>query len=458
MKFCELCSDKLSKERHYSFGLIQMNSVFNILGRVFRPNGDEHHEERTLFAALKNSIQFKLQAEDQIMFAELIKDVFPRIEEIARLDGDNSFDACFEQNGYQPMQKQKSQICHLQEVLENSNSALLLGHSGGGKSVVIEIYLKLLKEKHKELKSVFLSPKSCGVEEFFGGVEGDSFKDGLFVKLFKEACVGKKKTVFVFDSQIDPLWVEYLSSVLDKSRCLTQLNADRLFYDVNLISFIFESGSLQMASPAILPRTSVIYVAVTTQNYQALWTSLKEQKFPDTSAQLEKLFKQFVPALFDFIRDSALRTIIPFSEINAINQFTDVLDVLISSKLEHLTASFIQALYLSIGYILLQQEYEAFDLKVKALAKLEIIQDSREMPAKIEQLPKGKLFEYVWDGEKECWINWLWMEPRKMEIKLLALEENLIQTPMTNFYHWFMAKWAESNFQSMVFKKVLKSN
>lgn len=456
-KFCELCADKLSKQRHYSFGLIQMNSVFNILQRVFRPSGgdDDGAEEHALFSALQSAIAFKLEADDQIMFAELIKDVFPRITEIARLvSASDSVDVCLQRSGYQAIERQKSQICHLLDVLATSRAAMLVGDSGGGKSVIIEICLEQLKQQDKDLRQIFLSPKSCGLEEFYGSVQNGKVVNGVFSKLFAATCAENKRTVFVFDSQIDPVWIENVSSVLDENGCLTLYNADRQKYDTKLVSFIFETGNLQTASPAILPRAAVLHVGVTDENYQALWASLRERKFAKTSsARIEQLFAQFVPALFDVA--SQLKTIIPFSKVNSVNQLGDMLGILLSDKEEHLTPCFIQALYLSIGSTLLEEEHDAFDANVKTLANMVITEDSQENPAKLGQLPARKIFDYTWDGDKECWMNWQWASVHKSRVeKLSSLEETLIPTPMTAFYQWLLSKHVESNFKELVFKKV----
>ena len=457
-KFCELCADKLSRQRHYSFGLIQMNSVFNILQRLFHPSGDDAAaEEHALFSALHSGIAFKLQAEDQIMFAELIKDVFPRMTEIARPEsGGDAVDACLRRAAYQTIGRQKSQICHLLDVLENCRAALLVGDSGGGKSVIIEICLERLKQQNKDMKTIFLSPKSCGLQEFYGSVENGKVVQGLFSKLFSEACAENRRTVFVFDSQIDPVWIENVSSVLDESCCLTLLNGDRTKYEPSLVSFIFETGNLQTASPAILPRAAVLHVDVTDENYRALWASLREQKFAKISARLQELFAKFVPALFDVVAASQLKTIVPFSKVNSVNQLGDMLGILLSDKEEHLTPCFVQALYLSIGSTLLEQEHHVFDANVKTLANMVIVEDSPDNPARMGQLPARNIFEYTWDGDKECWINWQWTSPEKSAVaKISSLEETLIPTPMTRFYQWLLSKHVESNNRELVFKKVI---
>lgn len=456
-KFCELCADKLSHQRHYSFGLIQMNSVFNILQRLFRRCDDDADEEHVLFSALQSSIAFKLQADDQIMFAELIKDVFPRITEIAWLDSNSdSVVTCLQRGGYQTIERQKSQICHLLDVLANCRAALLVGDSGGGKSVIIEICLQRLKQQHKDLKQIFLSPKSCGSEEFYGCVQNGKVINGVFSKLFTEACADNRRTVFVFDSQIDPVWIENVSSVLDQNCCLTLFNGDRQKYDPSLVSFIFETGNLQTASPAILPRAAVLHVGVTDENYQAVWASLRERKFAKISARIQQLFVKFVPALFDVVAASQLKTIVPFSKVNSINQLGDMLGILLSDKEEHLTPCFVHALYLSIGSTLLEEQHDVFDANVKTLANLVIVEDSPENPAKIGQLPARMIFEYAWDGDKECWVNWQWASVEKSGVaKTSSLEETLIPTPMTRFYQWLLLQHVESNFKELVFKKVL---
>lgn len=61
----------------------------------------------------------------------------------------------------------------------------------------------------------------------------------------------------VCDGDIDPEWIEALNSVLDDNRLLTLPSGWRIQFDSN-VNFIFETHSLEHASPATISRMGII--------------------------------------------------------------------------------------------------------------------------------------------------------------------------------------------------------
>jgi hypothetical protein len=61
----------------------------------------------------------------------------------------------------------------------------------------------------------------------------------------------------VCDGDIDPEWIEALNSVLDDNRLLTLPSGWRIQFGNN-VNFIFETHSLEHASPATVSRMGII--------------------------------------------------------------------------------------------------------------------------------------------------------------------------------------------------------
>ncbi|CAB3359526.1 Hypothetical predicted protein [Cloeon dipterum] len=439
-KFCELCSDKLSKQKHYEFGLLQLSTILCNLEKLLATVSiNEDNEEQIVFTALQNSTVHKLCAEDVNIYKEIVKDVFPRTRELQiQSEYFSLVRQVIDAQGWQVIESQIEKTVYLLETLRNSNSALILGESGVGKSVIIKIALKVLKDK----VPVFVSPKAISSVEFFGHVQSDKYSDGLFPHLFKAACDARAKSVFVFDSQVDSNWIGCMDSVLDIHQCVTLLNGDKLFYDRGNLSFIFESGNFSSASPSILPRSPIIYVNKVADLYHAIWATGINSNFHCISSELDALYQTYVPHILKQLALDNVETIVPFSEINALNQLLDVLQVLQADHAKNLKHMFLQALYLSIGsHIVHAHDRDKFDALIKEKTKNQGQSQTGDI------LPKTSLFEFLWDDATGCWTKW-------KEESTDDAKRGMISTPLTAFHHWLMNKFCERNFRDLVFREI----
>ena len=88
--------------------------------------------------------------------------------------------------------------------------------------------------------------------------------------------------IIVFDGDVDPNWIEALNSSLDDNRLLSLSSGERIRFPMTVdpleaifsgakqiptpVSFVFETDSLQHASPATVSRLAVILVPDRNQN------------------------------------------------------------------------------------------------------------------------------------------------------------------------------------------------
>lgn len=79
-----------------------------------------------------------------------------------------------------------------------------------------------------------------------------NFSIFIFALLIKDV-----ESWIVFDGDIDPEWIESLNSVLDDNRLLTLPSGWRIHFGPN-VHFLFETHSLQHASPATVSRMGII--------------------------------------------------------------------------------------------------------------------------------------------------------------------------------------------------------
>ena len=153
----KLCSEQLSQQDHYDFGMRAVKSVLAMAGKLKRENPDVV-EDLVLIRALRDSNLPKFLIDDAILFKAIIQDLFPGVVLPEHDYGEfmRTIITMQENLGLQPDQSQVKKVIQLYETMLVRHGVMLVGPAGGGKTTVYQVKKFIIKYKIKtNYKSIF---------------------------------------------------------------------------------------------------------------------------------------------------------------------------------------------------------------------------------------------------------------------------------------------------------------
>ncbi|XP_049816413.1 dynein axonemal heavy chain 10 [Schistocerca nitens] len=436
----KLAREQLSKQFHYDFGLRALKSVLVMAGELKR-GSPELEEDVVLMRALRDMNLPKFVFDDVPLFLGLIDDLFRGIDahKVPRVEYPE-FGAAVKQvlqeQRYIVLPEQVNKVIQLYETMMTRHSTMIVGPTGGGKTVVIHALTRAQTTMGLPTKLFILNPKAISVIELYGILDPATrdWTDGLLSNIFREInkplpTDQQERRYILFDGDVDALWIENMNSVMDDNRLLTLANGERVRLQPHC-ALLFEVGDLQYASPATVSRAGMVYVDPKNLGYQPYWSRwLSMRTDAKQKLALNELFERYVPDGLRFIHEGVfgydqfapLKTMIPQTPLNMVVQLCYVLEALIPVPdethppvMEELLESlFIEALYCSLGATLLSEGMEQFDDYVKKQSGILTLEDTEQKRSPTRYLPIGHptLYEYFVDVEKDEWVAWEWVVP-----------------------------------------------
>ena len=232
----------------------------------------------------------------------------------------------------------------LYETMQTRHTTMVVGETGGGKSVIIHTLARAQTAMGSNTKLSILNGKSIPVSELYGVLDPDTrdWTDGLLSNTFRElnrplVTDKDEKRYIVFDGDVDAVWVENMNSVMDDNKLLTLPNGERIRLQP-YVKLLFEVADLQYASPATVSRCGMVYVDPKNLGYLPyVWRWLQMRPEAEAAA-LQPLFDKYLPPLVDFVAEGAdgdqmvkrLRLTVPRTRLNLATQLCTMLEVLLT--------------------------------------------------------------------------------------------------------------------------------